>query len=183
MFKNKLQDKLLTIFYVIGSKPLELFESHIENGSIERILDDQFKSSALEIRGANLSTTYIISKPLSIRLPQLVLIVRNLEKYFSFEVEICDSSDAKRRFRFANYQNKLKVEHFQCSMALHMKPNWNLISINLAQLVERVYATKFVECKRVRVNGNCRLRRIYFCDRNYANNELPLEYQVQEPAK
>lgn len=66
--------------------------------------------------GTNVNTCFITApaekkKTLGIKLPFLVMIIKNvaffliqLKKYFSFEVEVLDDKDIKRRFRASNYQ-------------------------------------------------------------------------------
>lgn len=81
----------------------------VENGHIKRITDEDIQSSALEIAGANVSTAYITcpadpAKTLGIKLPFLVMIVKNLNKYFTFEVQVLDDKNVRRRFRASNYQ-------------------------------------------------------------------------------
>lgn len=57
----------------------------------------------MEIVGTNVSTTYITcpadpKKTLGIKLPFLVMIIKNLKKYFTFEVQVrIESIDLKRR--------------------------------------------------------------------------------------
>jgi hypothetical protein len=58
---------------------------------------------------SNVSTTFITcpadpSKTLGIKLPFLVMIIKNLKKYFSFEVQVLDDKNVRRRFRASNYQ-------------------------------------------------------------------------------
>jgi hypothetical protein len=43
-------------------------------------------------------------KTLGIKLPFLVMIIKNLKKYFTFEVQILDDKNVRRRFRASNYQ-------------------------------------------------------------------------------
>lgn len=69
------------------------FFGQVANGHIKRLTDNDLKSVALEIMGVNVATTYI-STPieprasLAIKLPFLVLIVKNMKKFFSFEVQV-----------------------------------------------------------------------------------------------
>ncbi len=44
------------------------------------------------------------TKTLGIKLPFLVMIIKNLKKYFSFEVQVLDDKNVRRRFRASNYQ-------------------------------------------------------------------------------
>lgn len=65
----------------------------VQNGHIKRLTDDDLKSVALEIMGVNVATTYITTPiqpraSLAIKLPFLVLIVKNMKKFFSFEVQV-----------------------------------------------------------------------------------------------
>ena len=66
----------------------------MRNGHIKRITDPDIQSFVLEIVGTNVSTTYITCpadprKTLGIKLPYLVMIVKNMKKYFTFEVQVC----------------------------------------------------------------------------------------------
>lgn len=111
MFKNTYQNGFLSILYSVGSKPLQIWESKVKNGHIKRITDDVIQSLALEIMGNNvmyvsdkihfavilsfsfLRTTYITcpvdtKKTLGIKLPYFVMIIRNMKKYFTFEVQV-----------------------------------------------------------------------------------------------
>lgn len=69
------------------------------------------------------STTYITcpaeaSRTLGIKLPFLVMIVKNMKKYFSFEVQVLDDKNVRRRFRASNYQSQTRVKPFICTMPM-----------------------------------------------------------------
>jgi hypothetical protein len=76
---------------------------------VERITDEDIASSAVELRSSNVSTTFVAcpsdpQKSLGIRLPFLVLLVKELGEHFSFEVQILDDKGFRRRFRASNFQ-------------------------------------------------------------------------------
>lgn len=65
----------------------------MRNGHIKRITDGEIQSLVLEILGTNVSTSYITcpadpKKTLGIKLPFLVMIIKNVKKYFTFEVQV-----------------------------------------------------------------------------------------------
>lgn len=65
----------------------------VKNGYIRRIMDEEIMSLALEIAGTNVATTYIFcpadpKKVLAIRLPFLIIIIKNMKKYFTFEITV-----------------------------------------------------------------------------------------------
>lgn len=67
--------------------------SQVKNGHIRRIIDDEVKSLVLEISGSNVATTFVNCPilpraSLGIKLPFFVMVVKNMKKYFTFEIQI-----------------------------------------------------------------------------------------------
>ncbi|TNN19221.1 Cilia- and flagella-associated protein isoform 2 [Schistosoma japonicum] len=156
MFRNTFQSGFLSILFSVGTKPLQIWDKKVRNGHIKRITDNDIQSLVLELLGSNVSSTYISCpgdqrKALGIKLPFLVLIVKNLNKYFTFEIQILDDEGVKRRFRASNYQSTTRVKPFICTMPLRLEANWNNIYFNVADFTKRAYGTNFVEVLRVQV--------------------------------
>jgi hypothetical protein len=182
MFRNTFQKGFLSVFYSIGSKPLLIWESRVAHGNIKRLTDEDARSLALDIRGVNVMTCYITApaapcKSLGIKLPFLTIIVKNLEKPFSFEIQILDDRNQLRRFRCSNYQSATRVNNFTTYMPLALNAGWNQIQLNLADFTRRAYGTNYMEAVRITVNANCRLRNIYFSDRLYSDEEKPASFK------
>jgi hypothetical protein len=55
------------------------------------------------------------------------------------------------------------------------------LQFNLADFTRRAYGTNYVETLRVQVHANCRIRRVYFSDRLYSEEELPPEFKLFVP--
>ncbi|KAF1885544.1 hypothetical protein Lal_00029433, partial [Lupinus albus] len=181
MFKNTFQSGFLSILYSLGSKPLQIWDK--EDGHVKRPHDEDIQSDVLEIIGSNIQSTYITcpadpAATLGIKLPFLVMIVKNLKKYFTFEIQVLDDKNVRRRFRASNFQAVTRVKPYICTMPLRMDEGWNQIQFNLADFTKRAYGTNYVETLRVQVHANCRLRRIYFSDRLYSEEELPPEFKL-----
>ncbi|MDA9098112.1 CFAP20 family protein, partial [bacterium] len=180
------QSGFLSILYSIGSQPLQIWDKQCRNGHIKRITDSDIQSSVLEIMGTNVSTIYIScpsdpKQTLGIKLPFLVMIIKNLKKYFSFEVQVLDDKNVRRRFRASNYQSTTRVKPFICTMPMRLDEGWNQIQFNLSDFTRRAYGTNYVETLRVQIHANCRIRRIYFSDRLYTEEELPPEFKLFLP--
>lgn len=168
------------------SKPLQIWDAKVQNGHIKRITDPDIQSSVLEIVGTNVSTNYIAcpadpKKTLAIKLPFLVMILKNLKKYFTFEVQVLDDKNVRRRFRASNYQSTTRVKPFICTMPMRLDDGWNQIQFNLSDFTRRAYGTNYIETLRVQIHANCRIRRIYFSDRLYSEDELPPEFKLFLP--
>jgi len=168
------------------SKPLQIWDATVRNGHIKRITDPDIQSSVLEIMGTNVSTNYIVcpaepNQTLGIKLPFLVMIVKNVKKYFTFEVQVLDDKNVRRRFRASNYQSTTRVKPFICTMPMRLDEGWNQIQFNLSDFTRRAYGTNYIETLRVQIHANCRIRRIYFSDRLYSEDELPPEFKLFLP--
>jgi len=106
-----------------------------------------------------------------------------MKKYFTFEIQIKDDKGINRRFRASNYQSTTRIKPFICTMPLRLDEGWNQIQINLKDFCKRTYGTEYSMTNRVTIHSNCRLRRVYFSDRLYAEDELPAEFKLYLPVK
>ncbi|OQV15229.1 Cilia- and flagella-associated protein 20 [Hypsibius exemplaris] len=188
MFRSTFQSGFMSILYSVGSKPLKLWSTEVHNGHVKRITDADVQSLVLELLSSNVSTTWITCPPekkqvLGIKLPFLVMIVKNLKKYFTFEIQVIDDKNVRRRFRASNYQTATRVKPFICTMPLRLDNGWNQVQFNLSDFVRRAYGTNYVETLRITVHANCRIRRIYFADRLYSEEEVPHEFKLYVPVK
>ena len=82
---------------------------------------------------------------------------------------------------------------------MRLDEGWNQIQFNLADFTRRAYGkygsiaaasrhiiapvlgTNYIETLRVQIHANCRIRRIYFSDRLYSEEELPPEFKLFLP--
>ncbi|KAI8089537.1 Cilia/flagella-associated protein 20/WDR90/C3orf67 [Halteromyces radiatus] len=207
MFRNTFQSGFLSILYSLGNEPLQLWTIHTDESSqdkddsndnnqqvskVERVQDTMISSNVIELVCNNhaIANTYITCPPLGkgrhrttlgIKLPYLVFIVKNLDQYVSFEVQVVDDKQQTRRFRCSNYQLETRVKPIITTMPLRLEPGWNQMVMDLPDLVKRAYATTYLETARVTVHANCRLRRIYFADRLCSEDELPPEFKLFLP--
>ena len=182
MFRNTFQSGFLSILYAIGSKPLQIWRKNINNGYVKRITDFEMQSSVIEICGANVSTCFLScpSNPkqtLGVKMPFLVLLIKYLKKYFTFEVQVIDDKNVKRRFRASNYQSNTRVKPFICTIPMKLDEGWNQIHFNLTDFTRRAYGTN-LETLRVQIHANCRIRRIYFTDQLLSSKSIPDEYRA-----
>ncbi|XP_029465117.1 cilia- and flagella-associated protein 20 isoform X1 [Rhinatrema bivittatum] len=187
---------MVTLFSASDFKPAQFLilystvaqRLNVRNGHIKRITDNNIQSLVLEIEGTNVSTTYITcpadpKKTLGIKLPFLVMIIKNLKKYFTFEVQVLDDKNVRRRFRASNYQSTTRVKPFICTMPMRLDDGWNQIQFNLSDFTRRAYGTNYIETLRVQIHANCRIRRVYFSDRLYSEDELPAEFKLYLPVQ
>jgi len=110
MFKSsKDETGYLSILYAIGPRPLSMWDSSVNNGHLKRLTDADIESPVIELIGANVNKNFITcpadpNTTLGISMHTIVLLIKSLRKYFSFEILILDSKNIKRRFRACNFQ-------------------------------------------------------------------------------
>ena len=68
-------------------------------------------------------------------------------------------------------------------MPMRLDDGWNQIQFNLSDFTRRAYGTNYIETLRVQIHANCRIRRIYFSDRLYSEQELPTEFKLFLPVQ
>lgn len=88
----------------------------------------------------------------------------------------CPRSDA-----VSHTQSTTRVKPFICTMPMRLDEGWNQIQFNLSDFTRRAYGTNYIETLRVQIHANCRIRRIYFSDRLYSEEELPSEFKLFLP--
>ncbi|CAD2094793.1 transcription factor IIb, putative [Plasmodium vinckei brucechwatti] len=183
MYREKYQPKILSLLLSAGSKPLEIWKMRTKKGCVRKVLDNEIKLSAIEILSENTSDSYIYTAPgkynsLAISLPILVLIVKNMNKYFSFRISIMDNKRCRRTFRISNFQTVTRISNKWCTMPMVLNEGWNILQINLSDYTEKAFKTKYVETIALQINASIRIRCIYFCDRIYNNEELKDEFKI-----
>uniref|UniRef100_A0A6B2LJY4 CFA20 domain-containing protein n=1 Tax=Arcella intermedia TaxID=1963864 RepID=A0A6B2LJY4_9EUKA len=186
MFKVCFQTGFLSLFYSQGSDPLQLWDKRVIDGKIEFVDDEHIKSKVLEITGDNVAHHSIIcpkdpKKTLGITLPYIILLVKNVDKFFSFEIQILDDKSVRRRFRASNFQSVTRVRPSICTLPLQLDDGWNQIQIDLAHYTKRAYGTNYLQTLQVQIHANCRIRRIYFAEKIMTDEELPSAFKLYRP--
>ncbi|XP_015375832.1 PREDICTED: cilia- and flagella-associated protein 20-like [Diuraphis noxia] len=187
MFQANFQGSLFTAYYSGGSRPLENWSIQCKYGELKQVLDDVIKSNVLQIQSLNVNACCITCPvdpkgSLGIRMPFLTLLVKNLGQYFTFEITILDSENIRRRLRLSNYHSTTKKSTFMITMPICMDDGWNQLNLKLAEITSFSFKTTYVETVRLQVHANCRLRRIYFSNQQYKDDQLPNVYRMHRIA-
>lgn len=70
-----------------------------------------------------------------------------------------------------------------CLIPLKLDEEWNHISIDLDYIAQKAYSSRYMETKSVQIHANCRLRRVYFSDRIFHEDDLPPEFRLYKSLK
>lgn len=70
-------------------------------------------------------------------MPTIVLLIKNLLKYFKFEVTVIDDKHNERVFISSNFQTLTRVKGNTCSLPMKLEDGWNQIHINFEEFVKK----------------------------------------------
>ena len=106
-------------------------------------------------------------------MPLLCLHIRSMNKYTSVLVEVRDTDNKKFILGLTNMQSNTVVQANECVAPLVLKEGWNMLSVDLADIVHRAFGVKYSKTICVQVSATCRLWHLFFQDQAYADAELP----------
>ena len=190
MFRNTFVSGFVSLFYSLGSNPLELWRVIGADESVEIVHDETLGSNVLQLRDPEVQNTRIEcpAKPLETLalagMPYLVLILKQLEHdaHVSLELELLDDSGTMRRFRFSSFQREPQSTPTMTLMPLELEPGWNTVTLHLPTLVQVAHRTRFRELGAIIIHANTRLRRIYLAQELVAEENLPVEFRLIKPS-
>ena len=174
LFSKRPQGTTFILFHAKGSQPLLHFRSTINAGQIRRVTDELLSCLVISITGYNVSRAYIQTPKLTgdvlgITLPILVMVVRNLRSFFTFEIEIASDENELFAFRFSTFSRISRVHKRHTTLPMRMNSGWNRIIIDVASLLRIYHGERFGYVAGMIVNANCHLRSIAFT-RDYTSS-------------
>jgi hypothetical protein len=114
-----------------------------------------------------------IHQVLNIKLPFLVIILKSIHTQCHFQVQIVDKDNIRHLIDFSNVEVKKNKSILTPRMHLLLEPGWNKLEIDLCHFTKILNAEFDAVC-RLKICASCRIRRIYFMDRRYEDNEMTL---------
>ncbi|KAK6624127.1 hypothetical protein RUM43_004557 [Polyplax serrata] len=190
--KEKMNDFFVSpgfvcIFHSVNKQPLSKWDKKIRSGVIRKVRDEDLCSQVLEISAPKIAATYITCpidpcRSLGIKNPVLNLTVKNLNKYFAFDVQIQDDRGVKRRFRASTHQTVTEVKPFFSRLPLTLEDGWNQITFPLQEFTMRCFGTNHVETLRLQIYASCRLRRVFFSNKVCQEHDVPLDFRLNQLA-
>ncbi|GFQ73839.1 cilia- and flagella-associated protein 20 [Trichonephila clavata] len=185
ILRNVLQKGFVIILNSHGGEPFKFWELHPGNGRIQRVRNPDVDGLVVELISPTFCSTYI-SVPEDVRsrtnctMPILTLMLEYLNRPFAFEIQLKDSKNMKRKYRMSTCRTNSKLSTVICHLPIYLTRGWNKIIIDLPSLTRLSYNSRFVEFLGMKVYSSCRIRKIYFSDRKYEENELPEELILRE---
>jgi hypothetical protein len=105
--------------------------------------------------------------------PGLVLQLKDTGHFFSFEVHVRDAGGAPLSLLVSNRCTAIRLLGSQCALPLETRPGWNIVRLDLADVVRRAFGREFGVCTGIVLLATMRVLRVYFESAPLEDAELP----------
>ncbi|XP_071869372.1 uncharacterized protein [Bombus fervidus] len=175
-------DGYVSLLYSISDKPLEYWsKQQSQSGRIRKILDSDLLENVIEIQdfeqphgyGTSIICPSDSSQFLNIELPVLVMVIKNLNLHCRLQVQVADNQNCQHHFQFTNAESeKQNSKGVICRVKVKFETGWNKLELDLSNLTQTAFKQQYAITQRIQICGNCRLRRVYFIDKHYEDQEI-----------
>ena len=133
------------------------------------VADEELRADTVELSGPKVR----LELPCRVRVPGLVLQLRDSGAFCAVEVLVQDADGAALSLLASNRVSAIRVQGAQCAMPLELVPGWNILRLNLDRLVKAAFGKEFAVCTCVVIHAATRVARIYFQSEPLEDAELP----------
>jgi hypothetical protein len=161
----------------IAQADLGALSAGCKEEEVNVVVDDEVDDQVVELLGTYANLGFALA---DMKLPLLVLHVKNLTKFVRIELVLSDTAGRVLNVSLSNRQSVVRAKTQSASLPLKLAPGWNRICLDLRTVCARAFGAQFHSCAGVRVFANCRIWRLFFQQRDYADDELPAHLRVMD---
>lgn len=130
----------------------------------------------IELIGSGVGVNLSISMPC--RVPADIgryctLHMKDIGRFCGIELTVEDGTGATKHLLISNKQARIRIKTNSCSMPLVLSRGWNIVVLDLADIVKRAFGTHYMMCTFVAVHASVRIARCYFSSARFEDAELP----------
>lgn len=104
--------------------------------------------------------------------------IKHIGEFFLIGLRIEDTSGVFRSVMISNNRSTVLISRNEVKMPLVVKEGWQFIGIDLEDILRRTFGVGYRSCSQLIVSGSCRIWRIYFQEKEYADCQLPYFLRV-----
>jgi hypothetical protein len=115
-----------------------------------------------------------VSIPCAAPLPILCAHIKDVARFCALEVDVLDAdTNTPLHLVITNRVTAVRVKDNLAILPLSIFPGWNIIKIDLVDVVRRCFGRNYAMTVNVTITASCRIARIYFEARPLADADLP----------
>ena len=175
------EKRVITLIDALNKNTMKKVGRNGNLSNIYRVNDEMLQSSAIELIGITPKSTYITVPELSSQyitnskgMKTIHMVVKNINKSFSFEFTVIDAKRERRTFNLTTSTNLSRIKQNYATLPLKLVEGWNIFNFDFDVICQKIYGYRVEEFIRLQVNANCRIRRVFlstheFTDKDYKN--------------
>ena len=107
-------------------------------------------------------------------LPYVAFHIKGVGKFLTITLTFTDDAKRTRTVHFSNKRSVVTVDQDKCYLPIEIgMEGWQYLSLDFERICKNAFGTSYSICKEVTVHGSCRLSKLFFQKREYADAELP----------
>ena len=107
-------------------------------------------------------------------LPYVAFHIKGVGKFLAITLTFTDDAKRTRTVHFSNKRSVVTVDQDKCYLPIEIgMEGWQYLSLDFERICKNAFGTSYSSCKEVTVHGSCRLSKLFFQKREYADAELP----------
>jgi len=103
----------------------------------------------------------------------LVMVVKNIGRFFEINIKASDSYGATHRVSLSNRRSSIAVNKKTCFLPIQVGDGWQYLCLDLEDILRRCFGVKYFACYEVQVGGPVRVGKIFFQNVQLSDAELP----------
>jgi hypothetical protein len=152
----------------------DLIDCQITGTDFQMVEDQELNydnpPSVLEIMGSNNKIKFYTDCPR----PYLILHFKTMKRYATVEFIIIDEDGHEKHFIASNKTSFITVDGSECKLPLvSAQDGWQYCCIDLEDLTANAFGSIYFKCREITIHGTCRLSKLFFSSKQYADIELP----------
>ena len=107
-------------------------------------------------------------------LPYVAFHIKSVRKFMGITLRFIDNTKTTRTVSFSNKRSVVTVDQDKCFLPIEIgMEGWQYLCLDFERICKNAFGTSYSSCKEVTVHGSCRLSKLFFQKREYADAELP----------
>lgn len=108
----------------------------------------------------------------------LALHVKNVNSFFLVSLKVLDSNGNTKTIMVSNNRSTALIMKCDVKVPLTCKDGWQYVCVDLEHILRTAFGVGYASCSEVVVSGSCKLWRVYFQEKEYADCQLPEHLRV-----
>lgn len=111
--------------------------------------------------------------------PQIVIHFKTMKRFLTISILCLDDTGKERVFEMSNKNSVVTIENGFCKMPMEAAHDgWQRSCIDMDELLANAFNSSLHAVREITISGSCRVSKVYFQSKNYADVELPGHLRV-----